>query len=91
MEERRRISAEHGVSRLGGLPTLAQIPIWLSLYHLLAEVASQPPTGRPLARQHRHDVRRDEGDHEHHHGHRDGPQRNRARRELLRGQRREER
>ena len=85
MEERRRISAEHGVSRLGGLPTLAQIPIWLSLYHLLAEVASQPPTGRPLARQRRHDVRRDEGDHEHHHGQRDGPGRSLAGRSVEAG------
>lgn len=45
MEERRRISAEHGVSRLGCLPTLVQLPIWLSLYHLLADVAAGVPVG----------------------------------------------
>lgn len=39
MQERRRITAEHGMSRLGCLPMLLQLPIWLSLYHLLAEVA----------------------------------------------------
>ncbi|WP_244242392.1 YidC/Oxa1 family membrane protein insertase [Nocardioides seonyuensis] len=45
MEERRRISAEHGVSRLGCLPTLIQLPIWLSLYHLLADVAGGASIG----------------------------------------------
>ena len=35
MEECRRIAADHGVSRLGCLPMLIQLPIWLSLYHLL--------------------------------------------------------
>lgn len=39
MEERRRITSEHGVSRLGCLPMVLQLPIWLSLYHLLADVA----------------------------------------------------
>lgn len=39
MAERRRISAEHGVSRLGCLPLLAQVPIWLALYRLVSEAA----------------------------------------------------
>lgn len=45
MEERRRISAEHGLSRLGCLPLLIQFPIWLSLYHLLADVAGGVSVG----------------------------------------------
>ncbi|MFC7505003.1 membrane protein insertase YidC [Nocardioides sp. GCM10030258] len=45
LEERRRISAEHGVSRLGCLPVLIQVPLWLALYHLLAEVAGGAPVG----------------------------------------------
>ena len=45
MEERRRIAAEHGMSRLGCLPLLIQLPIWLALYHLLAEVASGASVG----------------------------------------------
>ena len=45
MVERRRISTEHGVSRLGCLPMLIQLPIWLSLYHLLAEVAGGAAVG----------------------------------------------
>lgn len=45
MAERRRISAEHGVSRLGCLPLLVQIPIWLSLYRLVAEVAAGTSVG----------------------------------------------
>ena len=45
MEERRRIAAEHGMSRLGCLPLLIQLPIWLALYHLLAEVAAGVPVG----------------------------------------------
>ena len=40
MEERRRIAAEHGMSRLGCLPLLLQVPIWLALYRLLSEVAA---------------------------------------------------
>lgn len=39
MAERRAIASEHGVSRLGCLPMLVQLPIWLSLYHLLSDVA----------------------------------------------------
>lgn len=45
MEERRRISAEHGMSRLGCLPLLLQLPIWMALYHLLADVAAGVPVG----------------------------------------------
>ena len=44
-EERRRISAEHGLSALGCLPVLAQVPIWLALYHLVADVAAGSPVG----------------------------------------------
>lgn len=40
MAERRRIAAEHGMPRLGCLPILMQLPIWLALYHLLADVAA---------------------------------------------------
>ena len=43
--ERRRISAEHGLSRLGFLPLLVQLPIWLALYHLLADAAAGVPVG----------------------------------------------
>ncbi len=45
MEERRRIAAEHGMPRLGCLPMLVQLPIWLALYHLLADVAAGVPVG----------------------------------------------
>lgn len=45
MEERRRISSEHGVSRLGCLPMLIQMPIWISLYHLLSNVAGGTAVG----------------------------------------------
>jgi YidC/Oxa1 family membrane protein insertase len=45
MEERRRISAEHGMPRLGLLPILDQLPIWLALYHLLADVAAGVSVG----------------------------------------------
>jgi hypothetical protein len=45
LEERRRITTEHGVPRLGCLPLLIQLPIWLSLYHLLAEVAGGASVG----------------------------------------------
>ena len=43
--ERRRIGAEHGMSRWGVLPALAQVPIWLALYHLVAHVAAGVPVG----------------------------------------------
>ncbi len=45
MHERRRIAAEHKTPRLGFLPLLVQLPIWLALYHLLAEVAAGVPVG----------------------------------------------
>lgn len=45
MEERRRITAEHGMPRLGCLPMLMQLPIWMAFYHLLADVAAGVPVG----------------------------------------------
>ena len=45
LAERRRIAAEHGVPRLGFLPVLLQLPIWIALYHLLADVAAGAPVG----------------------------------------------
>ena len=45
MEERRRITAEHGMPRLGCLPMLVQLPIWLTLYHLLTDVAEGAAVG----------------------------------------------
>jgi YidC/Oxa1 family membrane protein insertase len=45
MEERRRITGEHGVPRLGCLPMLLQLPIWLALYHLVSDVAAGVPVG----------------------------------------------
>ena len=45
LEERRRVSAEHGVSRLGCLPVLLQLPVWIALYHLLSDVASGTAVG----------------------------------------------
>jgi YidC/Oxa1 family membrane protein insertase len=45
VEERRRIATEHGMPRLGCLPMLLQIPIWLALYQLLADVAAGVPVG----------------------------------------------
>lgn len=45
VEERRRIAAEHGMPRLGCLPLLVQLPIWLALYHLLADVAAGASVG----------------------------------------------
>ena len=44
-EERRRIATEHGMSRLGCLPMLIQLPIWMALYQLLADVAAGAPVG----------------------------------------------
>ena len=43
--ERRRIAAEHGMPRLGCLPMLLQLPIWIALYQLLADVAAGVPVG----------------------------------------------
>lgn len=45
MDERRALSEEHGVSRLGCLPVLLQLPVWLGLYHLVADVASGTAVG----------------------------------------------
>ncbi|MCP3424431.1 membrane protein insertase YidC [Nocardioides pinisoli] len=45
MDERRAVSAEHGVSRLGCLPVLVQLPVWLGLYHLVSDVASGVAVG----------------------------------------------
>lgn len=45
LEERRRVSAEHGVSRLGCLPLLLQLPVWIGLYHLLSAVSSGTAVG----------------------------------------------
>lgn len=45
MEARREIAAEHGLSRLGCLPLLIQIPIWISLYHLLRNAANGRAVG----------------------------------------------
>ena len=44
-EERRAIAAEHEMSRLGCLPLLLQLPVWMALYHLLVTVASGSPVG----------------------------------------------
>jgi YidC/Oxa1 family membrane protein insertase len=44
-QERRRIAAEHDMSALGCLPMLVQVPIWLALYHLVADVAAGTPVG----------------------------------------------
>lgn len=43
--QRRRIAAEHGMSRWGLVTALAQVPIWLALYHLLAGVVAGVPVG----------------------------------------------
>jgi len=45
LAERRELSREHGVSRLGCLPLLAQLPIWIALYHLLSDAARGVATG----------------------------------------------
>ncbi|MFB9312064.1 membrane protein insertase YidC [Nocardioides plantarum] len=45
MAARREISAEHGMSRLGCLPLLVQIPIWIALYHLLRNAANGKAVG----------------------------------------------
>jgi YidC/Oxa1 family membrane protein insertase len=45
LDERRAVSAEHGVSRLGCLPVLVQLPVWISLYHLVGDVASGVAVG----------------------------------------------
>jgi len=45
MEERRAVSAEHGVSPLGCLPVLVQLPVWIALYHLVSDVAHGTAVG----------------------------------------------
>ncbi len=45
LHERRRIAGEHGVPRLGCLPLLVQLPIWLALYHLLTSAAAGTAVG----------------------------------------------
>ncbi len=45
MNERRRIATEHNMSRLSVLPLLLQLPIWLALYHLMANIAAGVPVG----------------------------------------------
>lgn len=45
MAERRQVMGEHGGSRLGCLPLLLQLPVWLALYQLLANVASGQSVG----------------------------------------------
>jgi YidC/Oxa1 family membrane protein insertase len=45
MNERRRIAAEHNMSRMNLLPVLIQLPIWVALYHLLSNVASGAAVG----------------------------------------------
>lgn len=44
-DERRLIAGEHHLSRVGCLPALLQLPIWLGLYHLLADVGAGVPVG----------------------------------------------
>lgn len=45
LAERRRISADHGLSRLGCLPLLLQLPVWFALYRLMSDVAAGTPVG----------------------------------------------
>jgi len=45
LAERRRVHAEHGVSRLGCLPALVQVPVWLGLFQLVSHAAAGVPTG----------------------------------------------
>jgi YidC/Oxa1 family membrane protein insertase len=44
-EERRDIAAEHRMSRLGCFPMLLQLPVWMGLYHLVAEAAAGTSVG----------------------------------------------
>ena len=43
--ERRRVAREHRMSRFGLVPALAQLPIWMALYQLVADVAAGVPVG----------------------------------------------
>ncbi len=45
MEERRRIAAEHNMSRGGCLTVLVQLPIWMALYRLVGQVAAGASVG----------------------------------------------
>jgi YidC/Oxa1 family membrane protein insertase len=45
LRERRRIAAEHQVSRWALLPLLVQPPIWIALYHLLNHASAGVPVG----------------------------------------------
>jgi YidC/Oxa1 family membrane protein insertase len=45
LRERRRIAAEHQVSRWALLPLLVQAPIWIALYHLLNHASMGVPVG----------------------------------------------
>jgi YidC/Oxa1 family membrane protein insertase len=45
MAERRRIAADHDVSRWSIVPLLVQLPIWLALYQLMAHIAAGAPVG----------------------------------------------
>ncbi|GAB3997913.1 YidC/Oxa1 family membrane protein insertase [Nocardioides marmoraquaticus] len=45
LAERRRVAREHGVSRLGCLPALAQLPVWVGLFQLVSHAAAGLPTG----------------------------------------------
>lgn len=45
LDERRRVAAEHGLSRWGFLPLLVQLPVWWALYRLLTDVAAGLPVG----------------------------------------------
>ena len=45
VQERRRIAAEHQMSRWSLLPLLVQAPIWLALYHLVSHVAAGTAVG----------------------------------------------
>ena len=44
-QERRRIAAEHHLSRWGVVLILMQLPIWFALYRLVADVATGAPVG----------------------------------------------
>lgn len=45
LAERRQVAGDHGMSRLGCLPLLLQLPVWLALYQLLANVAAGQSVG----------------------------------------------
>ena len=45
MEQRRALAREHGASRLGCLPVLLQLPVWIGLFHLISGAASGATTG----------------------------------------------